>query len=341
MTYSIDEEFQSLLRPLTEQERTRLMINIERDGRFLDPLIVWKEQQVLVDGHNRHELYETALSHLSAPSVEELSFADREAVKSWIVDNQNGRRNNDKWLSYHNGAKPKGEKQGRPKKGDNVSPLPPAEKKQAQRDREFREACDTVEEEQGEAALHEMLSDPKVSKAEIKRQADTKPHVTNNSGNNEWYTPARYVDAARLVMGDIDLDPASSTVANRTVQAAEFFSAEQNGLEQDWHGRVWMNPPYASPLIGMFAEKFQQAIESGEVDEAVSLVNNATETVWFELMASVSTAVCFPRGRIKFNDSTGKPKNSPLQGQALLYVGPNNRRFIEVFSELGVCFEST
>ena len=55
------------------------------------------------------------------------------------------------------------------------------------------------------------------------------PHAAR-SGEVEWYTPARYVDAARTVMGGIDLDPASSDHAQRTVRAAAYHMAEADGL---------------------------------------------------------------------------------------------------------------
>jgi hypothetical protein len=38
---------------------------------------------------------------------------------------------------------------------------------------------------------------------EVAREAVKRAHVTNNSGNNEWYTPAAFIEAARAVMGGL------------------------------------------------------------------------------------------------------------------------------------------
>lgn len=167
------------------------------------------------------------------------------------------------------------------------------------------------------------------------REAVKKAHVANNSGNNEWYTPARYIELARQVMGGIDTDPASSEVANRTVQAARIFTQEDDGRTQTWTGRVWMNPPYAQPLIADFAEAVASKYETGEIEQACVLVNNGTETQWFQRMLSAASAVCFPKSRIKFIDPEGNPSGAPLQGQAVIYLGGNPQAFLEAFKAEG------
>jgi len=144
-------------------------------------------------------------------------------------------------------------------------------------------------------------------------------HVAQNSGENEWYTPGHIIGLARQVMGSIDTDPASSAIANETVGAATYYTAADNGLEQTWSGNVWMNPPYAQPLIAQFSDAVARKFQEGEIEQACVLVNNATETSWFHTLSSCASAVCFPRSRIRFIDPEGKPSGAPLQGQAILY----------------------
>lgn len=162
-----------------------------------------------------------------------------------------------------------------------------------------------------------------------------KPHVAYNSGENEWYTPPEYIALAKAVMGKISLDPASSEIANKTIGADRFYNEEENGLTKRWTGRIWMNPPYESGLIDKFISKYANHAKNGDITEGIVLVNNATETNWFNELIEVSSAVVFPKGRIKFLDTKGNPSGAPLQGQAIVYFGKNPENFLKEFSALG------
>lgn len=163
-----------------------------------------------------------------------------------------------------------------------------------------------------------------------------KAHVGYASGENEWYTPRSYAEAAIEVMGSIDVDPASTEIANRIIKATEYYTAEEDGRLQKWGGNVWMNPPYSQPLVAEFASLLADKYLSGEVSQACVLVNNATETNWYQSLLTLSTAVCFIKGRVKFINRDGENLGAPLQGQTILYFGENSGKFGEIFAQFGI-----
>ena len=167
-----------------------------------------------------------------------------------------------------------------------------------------------------------------------------KPRVIHNTGNNEWYTPAAIVAAARECMGGIDCDPASSEEANARVGAEVYYSAEDDGLQHPWAGRVWLNPPYATGLILPFCECLVTKYRAGEIKQACVLVNNGTETEWCQILLSSCAAVCFVRGRVRFVKESGV-EGTPLQGQLIFYFGQpaGAARFHSCFADFGQVFE--
>ena len=162
------------------------------------------------------------------------------------------------------------------------------------------------------------------------------PHVSHNSGENEWYTPAPIIDAALLTMGSIDCDPASSDKANEIIKAKRYYNSETDGRKQKWEGNIWLNPPYAQPLVSEFCHLLFEKYISGEIKQACVLVNNATETAFYQEMLDICSAVCFIKGRVKFLDEDGIGLGAPLQGQTILYFGSNAQRFADSFSQFGV-----
>lgn len=85
----IDEEFESIIPPLDEEEFKHLKANILRDGEIYHPIIVWNG--IIVDGHHRYKILKE-YSELKY-RVEEKAFANRYEAISWICLNQLGRRN--------------------------------------------------------------------------------------------------------------------------------------------------------------------------------------------------------------------------------------------------------
>jgi hypothetical protein len=158
--------------------------------------------------------------------------------------------------------------------------------------------------------------------------------------SNEWYTPAKYIEAARVIMGGIDLDPASCELANQTVKATHYYDQVMNGLMQPWYGKVWLNPPYGkvNPTPGsvrsyqqLFVEKLLR--EASHVEQAILLLlgNVCFNRYFSELW---NHPLCFHAGSLPFYRPDGTLDYFGF-GTIFVYLGPNESKFIEVFSAFG------
>jgi ParB family chromosome partitioning protein len=152
---------------------------------------------------------------------------------------------------------------------------------------------------------------------------DRKHNIQHSHKSSEWYTPEWLMDAARDVLGPIDLDPASNAIANRFVQAAEWFDIRRDGLYGDaWckpggePASIWLNPP--SPAWLWWGRLMEQN-RNGAVEHAIFVAFNVQ-------LAQVSQGkgcpsilgfpVCWFSKRIKFVGNG----NSPANASALVYV---------------------
>ena len=204
---------------------------------------------------------------------------------------------------------------------------------------------------QFEDRLQDLKDTGDVSLKRVLRQKS--PHVAKASGNTEWYTPKEIIDAAHATLGHIELDPTSCEAANEVVQAERFYSIADDALQQVWQAKtVFMNPPYQKrqevkdkktkevievvPGIGDFVDRLLDHFKRGDIKEATTLTNNATETKWGQRLLREADAVCFVDGRVSFWRTDGD-SDSPLQGQMICYFGEDPETFCIHFEELGFC----
>lgn len=90
---------------------------------------------------------------------------------------------------------------------------------------------------------------------------------------DDWYTPPRIVEA----LDEFDLDPCAP--AHEFYTANKCHTKEDDGLSLPWVGRVWLNPPYKSPLIGKF---MKQMAAHGN---GIALVFNRMDTaLWHDVI---------------------------------------------------------
>lgn len=157
--------------------------------------------------------------------------------------------------------------------------------------------------------------------------------VNQDSGNVEWYTPSWLLDAARRVMGGIDLDPASTPLANGRVGAGTIYTAADNGLTKPWFGRVWMNHPYGRTANPLWIEKLVAEHVAGHVPVAMCVVFASTSEAWFKPLFAYP--MCFLHGRVRFVREDGSVGGKATKGSVVVGLGVDVERFADEFGLFG------
>jgi hypothetical protein len=156
--------------------------------------------------------------------------------------------------------------------------------------------------------------------------------VHYSSQSPEHYTPQTIIDATLACLGNIDLDPCSNSHEQPNVPALHHFTQGDDGLRREWHGRVYMNPPYGQE-IDRWIEKLCAEHTAQRAVEAIALVPSRTDTQWWLRLRDFP--VCFITGRLTFG---GNDNPAPFPS-AVFYLGENVNTFYRAFEELGDCWQ--
>lgn len=138
------------------------------------------------------------------------------------------------------------------------------------------------------------------------------------AGKDEWLTPPEIIKA----LGEFDLDPCSPI--NRPWDTAKnHFTELDNGLMQNWYGKVFCNPPHGKQT----AHWLNKCAMHGN---AIALTFARTETnMFFDYVWNKATAVLFIKGRLRFYHVTGQQADSAGAPSVLIAYGKDNAELLK------------
>jgi hypothetical protein len=137
-------------------------------------------------------------------------------------------------------------------------------------------------------------------------------HEQSIGATDEWYTP-KYIFDALGCRFNLDVAyPEKDTFCYVPVTNVYIF----NGLDRQWLGFVWMNPPFGRRNgIEPWLEKF---VMHGN---GIALTPDRTSAPWWQKYAKHMSLILFVSPKIKFIGADGKPGKSPAQGTSLMSIG--------------------
>ena len=158
--------------------------------------------------------------------------------------------------------------------------------------------------------------------------------VNQTSGAIEYFTPVELINAARLCMGGIELDPASCSEANLVVGADRFFTKEDDGLKQSWAAEtVWLNWPFGKNENPVWSKMIVSEYTKGNFKHACCICYACTSEKWFRPLMQFPQ--CFLHGRTNYRLPDGTVKKGNTKGSVVTYFGPTPGMFAHAFNSFG------
>ena len=188
------------------------------------------------------------------------------------------------------------------------------------------------------------------------------PKAGQHKEDLELITNYDLTAAAHGVLGGIQLDPASSAVAQEHVEAEEFFTPSDDGLnEQQWFGRVYLFPPAgayfwnkkedrwkktraSSPtLVSSHAVWFRKLLRSwmsGEVEQGLYMGNCPDMIRYEQRIFDFPICILKTAPTLVKNSSQGLSTHKTCT-TLLVYLPPKHEaeeavsRFVDIYEEKG------
>lgn len=142
---------------------------------------------------------------------------------------------------------------------------------------------------------------------------------------DEWYTPKGIIDS----LGVFDTDPCAPVIPLWKT-ARVMYSKNDDGLSQEWAGRIWLNPPYSKPLFDKFIKRM-----IGHNDGILLTFNRCDTKIFQEHIFHTAKAMLFIKGRIKFFTPDGNQTGTPGCGSVLIAFGEENAEILRTCNIAG------
>lgn len=174
----------------------------------------------------------------------------------------------------------------------------------------------------------------------------------HSSASPEHGTPPEYIEAARRVLGGIDLDPASCETFNEIVRADRIYTKDDDGLAQEWRGRVCLNPPgdKEGRLPKLFWDKLMSEYAAGRVTSAIFIGFSIDQLQTLQNCGwdgPLQFPICIPRKRMQFVKSLKVRKQvdmflgateaeigkQPTKANFVCYLPPIGQEAAEVYEQ--------